>query len=94
MIKGNSIGETTKSSSSSKVIPAIAGIATAAAAGVGTKIYLDKKANSDDDYNEEETDEYYDEYEDNSNGEVSEGSIIQSPDSSWDIGQEDNDLRY
>ena len=86
--------DTSKSSSSSKVIPAIAGIATAAAAGIGTKIYLDKKANSDDDYNEEESEEYYDEYEDNSNNEVSEGSLIQSPDSTWDSGQEENDLRY
>ena len=85
--------DTSKSNSSSKVIPAIAGIATAAAAGIGTKIYLDKKANSDD-YNEEESEEYYDEYEDSSNNEVSEGSLIQSPDSTWDSGQEENDLRY
>lgn len=82
-----------KSGSSSSVIPAIAGIATAAAAGIGTKIYLDKKANSDDDY-EGEDEEYYDEYDDNSSSELSEGSSIQSPDSTWDSSQEDSNLKY
>lgn len=82
-------------SSSSSAIPAIAGIATAAAAGIGTKIYLDKKANNDENYEGEDEEEYSYDYDDSDSiTTASDGAYIQSPDSTWDSGQEESDLKY
>ena len=49
-----------KNSSGSSVIPLIAGIAAAGAAGIGTKMYLDRKANNDNDEDSLDEEEEYD----------------------------------
>ena len=48
----------TKSNSGNSVIPVLAGISAAAAAGIGAKAYMDKKKNSDNESNEIETEEW------------------------------------
>ena len=47
-----------KKSSGTSVVPIIAGIAAAGAAGIGTKIYLDRKSNNDNDEDDNGEDEY------------------------------------
>lgn len=99
------IPATTPSSSSSNnsggspakfVFPALGGIAAAGAAGVGAKMYLDKKNG------EEETDEIedYNDYEtDDGDYEVAAddynpNSSIQAPDSSWSMDNNIEENRY
>lgn len=74
---------TTKSSSGgNKVVPIIAGVAAAGAAGVGAKVFLDKKTNndiSDDDW--EESEEYTDSGSDlDLDGDYKDNSTLDSSD--------------
>ncbi len=74
------VPETKKSSGGNKVVPIIAGVAAAGAAGVGAKIFLDKKTGSNiDDENWEESDEY-NEYGDSDISSSSEDNVLDSSD--------------
>lgn len=72
---------TKKTSSGNKVVPIIAGVAAAGAAGVGAKVFLDKKTNTDiDDDNWEESEEY-EEYNDvDISGSDEDNSVLDSSD--------------
>ena len=52
---------TKKSGGGSSVIPIAAGLSAAAAAGIGAKAYMDKKKNSEEDYDDEDVEEWSEE---------------------------------
>ena len=79
------------------VFPALGAIAAAGAAGVGAKMYLDKKNGEEEyddseveDYNEYETDDVNDSMEE----EYNPNSSIQAPDSSWSLDNNNEENRY
>ncbi len=79
------------------VFPALGAVAAAGAAGVGAKMYLDKKNGEEDDGEIEEYDDYESTGEDvdyTPEDDYNPNSSIQAPDSSWSLDNNIEDNKY